>query len=224
VRDLKGLRFVAWDRTLWGGDAWRRRWTAIKPSAPALWASASESVADRTGRALGGIVTGTVLILWWLDILPLVIVRDPSELRALGLDPGGLAAIDWARLKAEVFWPVLAYGFAIVAQGALLLTRPDATRLYGLFDLAISAGVVSAAAWLWFASPLAALIHVDSAAQLDLRLEHAFGHGAPIDPIPLVTLAVVVTVFGGILRALRGGWAVVRPSFGRASPGVAIPQ
>ncbi len=219
VRDLRGLAFVSWDF-----GVWRERFAAAAaPGARTqVWFHvAPESASARAGHALGAIAGGAVLILWWTGILPLAIVADPAELRDLGVAPGPITAIDWAGLKATLFWPVIAYGLAVIAQGVVRLARPGATRVLGLFDLAIAAGVLMTAVWLWTGSPLTSLIQADSVAQFALRLKTAFGHGAPIDPTPILSLLVISLAFGAVLRALRGAWALLGAAETHAGNGAA---
>ncbi len=207
VRDLRGLAFVSWDV-----GVWRERLAAASAPAPGrrAWLHVvPERASVRAGHALGAIAGGAVLILWWTGILPLAIVAAPAELRDLGVAPDPITAIDWVRLKAALFWPVIAYGLAVIAQGVVRLARPGATRLLALFDLAIAAGVLITAIWLWTGSPLMPFIQADSVAQFALRLKTAFGHGAPIDPTPILSLLVISLAFGAVVRAMRGAWAFV---------------
>jgi hypothetical protein len=160
-------------------------------------------------RGLGAIAAGTVLVLWWTGVLRLGVVGNLADLGALGLAPGSLAEVDWPALEAMMFWPVLAFGGAIIAQGVLMLIRPGARRLCGLFDLVIGAATVAAVGWLSLASPLAFAVRVDSLTELAVRLQRAFVDGPPVALAPLVSLTLVMTAFGGLLQMIRGTWGIM---------------
>ncbi len=216
VRDLEGLRFLTWDQRLWDLPAWRLRPAPVGLWSPRGWPARPETAAGRAGRAVVAIAAGTVLTLWWLGVLPFALVSNGAELRELGVDPSRLEAVDWQALKATVFWPVLAYGLATIAQSALRLVRPLAYRLQAAFDLAIGVTLVAAAVWAWSASPLEPLVRVGSVAELVLRFETAYGHGAPVDPTPFLTLVAATAAVVGVVRVVRGGATLLAADHGGA--------
>ena len=210
VRDLKVLDLAAWDldgprahRALRRG---RERWRAAKP-----WRDARRD-RDLAARGLGMLATGAVLALWWLGVLKVDLVGAPGDFTRLGLDPGGLATLDWRGFVAGLFWPGLAYGLALIAQGALIIVRPRALRLRGLLDLTIGAGVTATAVWVWTASPLAQATRVDSLTGLALRVETLFHGGFPVALAPVLTLILALVVLGGISRMGRGVVEILAPA------------
>jgi hypothetical protein len=224
VRDLEGLRFFAWDQRLWDLPAWRLRLASVGFSSPRRWGAGHETASSRAGRAVFAVVAGTMLTLWWLGALPFALVSNGAELRELGVDPGRLAAVDWQALKAAVFWPVLAYGLVIVAQGAFRLVRPLAYRLQASFDIAIGAALVAAAAWAWSAFPLEPLVRVGSVAELALRFKTAYSDGPPVDPTPFLTLVAVTAAVIGVVRLVRGVAALLVAAVDGGAHRVAQPE
>jgi hypothetical protein len=213
VKDLRVLEFGAWD---WDGV---RDWFASggaqpsesgpgRPSQPWRFSRRRRSL---VGRALGSIAGGAVLVLWWLGVLRFDLIGNVSDLRELGLEPGRLSGVDWPGLMHLLFWPVLAYGLAIIAQGMAILAFPRAAWLRGLFDLAIGGGVIALAVTLWTASPISTAIQVDSLSGFAVSIKAAFENGPPIPLAPLVSLALAISAFGGIGRMLRGLWEIMSP-------------
>jgi hypothetical protein len=197
VRDLRGLEILGWN---WGD--WRG-WTELRATTLRRRPAPSAIV----GRALGAVAFGTVLVLWWIGALHVPLAVNSGELRDAGVDADALA-IDWTALKAALFWPVLIYGLAIIAQGAVILARPRATALHGLLDLALGAGELALAAWIWTASALGPVVRVDSVAAFVARSRDAFHHGAPVELGALLMIAVVVAMVFAVGRMARGVWEV----------------
>jgi len=164
------------------------------------------------GRAIGMIAYGSIFMLWWLGVLNFGLARNAGELRAAGLDPGPLAAMDWAGFKAMLFWPVLAYGAAVIASGVLVLARPRAVRLLGVYEVVSGAAMIAFMAWIWTASPIAAAIHVDTAAEFIARLR-SFANQPPFPITPMVMLTVAGMAFGGVINVVQG---LARMAFPRA--------
>lgn len=212
VRDLRVLEIGAWD---W--DAWRARaagGSAGATAGPGAATPAAPVVRERRGAVgdgLGDIAWGLVLLLWWTGALH-VFGGDLDDLRGLGLEPGELANFDWAALKALIFAPVLLYTAAVMAQGVLLLMRPEARRLHGALNVGIGAGVVALSAWLAYASPLAADVAVDSVAELIARTRATFGDGAPYALAGVLSLVLAISAVGGVSRVLRGLWQLLAPA------------
>ncbi len=208
VRDLRVLDFAAWDLASLREAVAAHGWRPVRRQ----WASGVRwSRRSLIGRALGAIAAGTVLVLWWLGVLRFGLVGSAAELRELNLDPGALAGVDWAGVKQVLFWPVLGYGLAVIAQGAVMLARPRGMWLVGLFDAALGGAQIALAAWLWTASPLASAIDVDSLTGLAVRLKSAFQHYPPMALAPQVTLCVGFMALIGLAQVLRGLWEIVAP-------------
>jgi len=161
------------------------------------------------GRALGHIASGAVIVLWWTGVLHFGLARDAAELRHAGLEPGALGALDWAALKAALFWPVLTYGVAVIGEGVLMLVRPRQVRLHGIAEVVTSLALLALVGWLWIASPIAAAVRVDTFAQLLVRLE-SFRAGIPVPLAPIVTIALMGVALGAALNALHG---LIRTAF-----------
>jgi len=155
------------------------------------------------GRAIGMIAYGAIFLLWWLGVLNFGLAHNAGELRGAGLDPGPLAAVDWAGFKAMLFWPVLAYGAAIIASGVLVLARPSAVRLLGVYEVAAGAVTLAFMAWIWTASPIAAAVSVDTFAEFITRME-SFAHQPPFPVTPMVTLTVAGMAVGGVINIVQG--------------------
>jgi hypothetical protein len=214
MRDLRGLEYVAGD---WG--VWRERLEAAgrepPPRAPRSDPERRRRVIrvrsrrSLAGQALGAITVGCVLIVWWLDIVPLPLFGHASDLRQFGVEPGPLASLDWAGFRAALFWPVMAYAIAVLLDGIVILAWPRAVRLQGFVDLAIGGGVLAACVWVWRASPLAQAVHIQSVADLVVRLSAAFDRDAPLDLAPWLSLAVIIAAFGGVGRCVRGAWKLL---------------
>lgn len=202
VRDLRALEFAAWD---W--ESLRDRLAGVRAPMARGWSRGGRRAPGAlASRGLWALASGAVLLLWWVGVLHFPIAANAAELRQAGVEPGALETFDWTGLRATVFWPVAAYCAAVMAQGALLLARPDAVRLHGLSDVAIGAGVLAFAAWIWTASPLASAVWVDSMARLSLRMRTAFEGGRPFALAPLLTIAAIATAFGAVCRIMRGLW------------------
>ena len=220
VRDLKVLDLAAWDLDgLRGARAWRdgrRRWRTAKP-----WRDARRG-RELAARGLNMLATGAVLVLWWLGVLKIDLVGASGDFTRLGIDPGDLATLDWRAFIASLFWPGLAYGLALVIQGALIIAQPRAVRLRGLLDLAIGAGVAATALWVWTSSPLSQATRVDSLTGLALRIESLFRSGFPVALGPVLTLTLALFVIGGVSRMGRGVADILAttnaPISGRSSP------
>ena len=200
VKDLRLLDFAAWDL-----DGIRETAAAAR-----TWNRSHRGKGDhRRGRGLVSrglslLATGVVLILWWLGFLKFDLVGDIGDLRSLGWDPGALETLDWRAFVAMLFWPGLAYGFAIAVQGALILAKPSARRLRGLMDLAIGAGVMATCLWIWTASPLAGAVRVTSLSGLLVQVKTMIHHDGPVPMALIVTLAIAAIAIGALGRMSRG--------------------
>lgn len=190
VKDLRFLSLAFFDFDALGERAKRAAGTPRRVRATA-------------GRAIGMIAYGAIFLLWWAGALNFGLARSVGELRAAGLDPGPLAAVDWTGFKALLFWPVLAYGAAVIASGVLVLARPRAVRLLGAYEVAAGAVTIAFMAWIWTASPIAAAIHVDTAAEFVARLK-SFAGPAPFPLTPMVMLTVAGMTLGGVITLVRG--------------------
>jgi len=173
----------------------------------------SPSLRSTAGRALGHLASGAVTVLWWTGVLHFGLARDAAELRHAGLEPGALGALDWAALKTALFWPVLAYGAAVIGEGVLMLVRPRQVRLHGIAEVVTSLALLALVAWLWTASPIAAAVRVDTFAALLVKLESF--KGIPVPLAPIVTVALMGVALGAAINALHGLIRIAFPGLWR---------
>jgi hypothetical protein len=210
VRDLRFLQFASLDLDAIGAriassSAWKTR-----PAQP--WSLRAGKRQSPAARGLGLIAGGAVLTLWWTGMLHFVVIGNLADLRDLGMEPGPLMAMDWASLRAAIFWPVLAYAVMLMLQGAGLIAWPDRTRLHGLWDIAIGATVLATTAWLWTASSLAAATEVDSVAAFARLMKTTLDHGLPFPLGAVLTFCLAANAFGAVCRIARGLWQLLLPT------------
>jgi prepilin signal peptidase PulO-like enzyme (type II secretory pathway) len=206
VRELRVLEYISWD---W--DDLRARLGMLRARRPTRSPTKSERIArSPAGRALGEIAGGAFLALWWTGLLPFALIGHLGDLRALGIDPGSLAAVDWNSLRDAVFWPVLAYILAIMFQGVMTLAWPAETVTRGTLDIVIGAAVIAFVVWVGTASPLAAAVRVESLTGLMLQMKAAFDHSPPFPLAAFITIALMVAAFGAVIRIVRGVADIVR--------------
>jgi hypothetical protein len=214
VKDLRAFSLAAEG---WGAfEGWgraHRRWAG--PEAGALSRRPQSPVVRQprpwpAARGVGLMAWSGVLLLWWIGALRVLGPRGFADLRPV-FDPGSLAATDWPALKAALFWPVLAYILAIMAQGAVLTGWPRQVRLHGLMDILMGAALLVLVVWLWNAPALAPSVQVDSVASFVARMIQAFAHGPPF-PVPAVlTAGLVLTGFGAVCRMIQGLFEALLP-------------
>ena len=211
VRDLHLLGFAVWD---W--DSLRDWMASTTPPARRLERRLSRGIwgggYSPIGRALGGIAGGMVLVLWWIGALHFGVVGSMDDLRELRLDAGPLSTVDWSGLKQALFWPVLAYGLAVILQGVAMLMYPRAVWLRGVTNLAIGGGLLTICAWVWTASPLAAAIQVDSVTGFLIRMRDGFRDGPPVPLAPIITIFLAGVAFSALCRIVRGLFQLLGPA------------
>ncbi|MGZ3272218.1 MAG: HAAS signaling domain-containing protein [Caulobacteraceae bacterium] len=217
VKDLRAFTaFEGWDVFQAGGDARGRGAERPDPRPPPR--PATGRVSPRpwpAARGVGLIAWSAVLLLWWAGGLHILGPRGFADLRE-AFDPGALAAADWSALKAELFWPVLAYVLALMAQGVVLAAWPRLIRLHGLLDVLLGAALLVLVIWLWNAPVLATSVQVDSVAGFVVRLVQGFAHGPPFLLPAIFTAGLVFTGFGAICRMIQGLFEALLPGGWRA--------
>ena len=165
-------------------------------------------------RGVGLMTWSAVLLLWWIGGFRILGPHGVADLRPV-FDPGPLAATDWSALKTALFWPVLGYILAMMAQGAVLTAWPRQNRLHGLMELVMGAALLALTAWVWNVPALAS-VQADSVAGFVVRMVQAFGHGPPF-PLPaILTAFLVATGFGAICRMVQGLFEALFPGGCRA--------
>jgi hypothetical protein len=175
-------------------------------AAPPHWRPVGEGVAL--------LVAGAVLTLWWIGLARYDLNASPGVLRSAGFDPGDLAAVDWDALRATLFWPILAFGVAVICRGVVLAAHPWAVRLHGLLEAMTGGAVAAFGGWLWTSSPLSPAIRVDGFTELAFRLSGSPAHVLPL--APLATVAVALLTISGLCGLFRGLWDLMAgpPPFG----------
>lgn len=205
VQDLRFLDFAAGD---WSD---MREWfrSGGYPSSPRRQADRDWTLRrSAVSRGIGAIVGAVFVILWWTGVIRFGLAAfSPAQLPMF--DFGGMADVDWAGFKAAVYWPVLAYLGVIIALGAMMLARPRAVRLRGLIDMVVGAAILAFVGWVWFVSPIAAMVSVASGPELGTRVSALMAHPVPL-PVPtLVMVILLFTAVGGAGRILFGLWEVL---------------
>jgi len=200
VRDLRILEFASWDwddlRERLGSGPARDRDRDRRRGRPSA-----------VGRGIGCIVGGALFALWWIGVFPIVVVGDPTDLPAIGLDLGTLGGIDWLALKAALFWPILAYALVFMLKGVVILARPRSLTLVGLLDLMLGAGMIAMTAWLWAGSPISDAIRFDSLSAWARQFSD-YREAWPKPIAPILTIVVLSFAFSGFIRMLHGVWEV----------------
>ena len=211
VRDLRFLDFPIWDWSDWSDsmDKWQRsalyRAAAHDNGAYHGWNLRQSSA----GRGVGAIVAGVVFLLWWVGLLSFGLRPIPVDYASLQIDPGALAHVDWPALKAAVYWPVLAWSFALILFGTVILTWRRGVRLRGVIDIFMGLAGLAIALWIWTASPVADAVHVDTFVALFQRIQAFFAHPLPI-PLELAATAfLILFAFSAFCRAIGGLWELL---------------
>jgi hypothetical protein len=163
------------------------------------------------GRGISLVAFGTVFILWWAGVIHIAVFDQATDLRRLGIDLGGMNLGDLHRM---LFWPVLAYSAAVIAQGALILIYPSAIWLRGLIAVLMGAALLMFCIWIWTASPIASAIRVHSLAELALKLKLEF-QNRPFMLAPLLTLWLGLAAFGAVVQIVQGLWEMLILSWRR---------
>ncbi len=212
VQDLRFLDFAVLD---WADvSEWMNRMNTQRPGGttanayayhPAPWTYWGPRHVS-AGHGIAAIVASGAFILWWLGVISFGLPPAAIDYQALHVDPGALGTIDFATLKAILYWPVLAYFAALMAFGAVVLIYPRGVRLRGVMNLIIGLAGLGLAAWVWTSSPIGDAIRVDNVSAFANRIANFFANPMPV---PLVTILMVIVVclgVGGFFRALGGLW------------------
>lgn len=205
VRDLRVLEYAGWDFNDLC-DHFRRGKT---PRAAVMGEVVHDHRRSPTGRAIFMVAFGLMFILQWTGVIPLQVFDQATDPRRLGIDLVSLAGMSLSDLHRMVFWPVLVYSAAIIAQGTLILVYPGAVRLRGLVAILMGAALLAFCIWLWTASPIASAIRVDSLAQLILSLKQDFQNSPPLALAPILTLCLGCMAFGALINIVKGLWEML---------------
>ena len=230
VKDLRMLEFAAWDLDDWRGHlgmgaapvrAASTATTSTAPGPPPRY-SADDRL-DRAERRLrrrersqasrgfGVIIGAAVFLLWWTGLLHFGFSAGDDAWRSIGVDPAGLSTVDWAALKAQVFWPVVGYTLLGAAWGFTVMARPFAHRVHGALDVVQGALLLAFVAWLATLSPLAVATGGDTPATLLLKVRDGYRDGPPFALTAVVIVTLACMGLNGLSRVLRGLWLMVVP-------------
>ena len=163
------------------------------------------------GQGLFQVAFGTVFLLWWVGVIPVTIFARTADLDRLGIGHGTVGGMSLGDLHGMVFWPLLLFGAAVVAQGALTVMYPGAVRFRGLVRILMNLAVLIFCGWMWTASPVAPAIHIDSLADLVLKLKLAFHDRPPLALAPILTLLLGCLTFASAVDIVQGLWALLAP-------------
>jgi hypothetical protein len=185
------------DRARWGGRG-RARMT-LSPAA----------------RALGSAAAWTVLLLWWAGFLMISPVR-PEDL--FGLGGAVIGGVDYgdilSRVLSVLYWPGIAYAACRIAFDLIRAANPGMVRLTALGDLIFGGVQAWLFVWLWTASPLSPVVHVDSVQAFGDRIRAAIEGGW----WSVATVLMACVAFGLIQSLFKMSGALWRLVTGRLLP------
>jgi hypothetical protein len=166
-------------------------------------------------RALGSAAAWTVLLLWWVGFLAISPVR-PEDL--VGFRGAVADGVDYGDILSQIltllYWPGVVYAGCRIVFDLIRAATPGQVRLTALGDLGFGAAQAWLFIWLWTASPLAPVIHVDTAQAFLDRLQAALAEHS-------WTLSVVLmlcVVFGAVQALFKMSGALWRLITGRLAP------
>ena len=166
-------------------------------------------------RAMGSAAAWTVLLLWWAGLLMVTPLR-PEDLFAVG--GATIGGVDYAdifrRILDVLYWPGVAYAACRIGFDLIRAAHPGQVRFTALGDLAFGGAQAWLFFWLWTASPLAPVIHVDSAQAFVDRIRAAFEGGW----WSLSTVLMACVVFGLLQALFRMSGALWRLITGQLMP------
>ena len=164
-----------------------------------------------TARALGSAAAWTVLLLWWIGFLPLSNLR-PEDFSATA------AGIDYGVILGQVLdalrWPVVIYAACRIVFDLIRAASAGQVRFTALGDLAFGGAQAWLFVWLWTASPLSPVIHVDTLQAFADRVRAMFESG----DWTLSTILMAGVVFGIVQSLFKMSGALWRLITGRLQP------
>lgn len=158
-----------------------------------------------TARALASAAAWVVLLLWWIGLVP-VAHLSPEDFGAVvnGVDYATIIS----QIAATLYWPVVVYAAARIAFDLMRAARPEALRLAAVGDTVFGLAQAALFAWLWTASPLAPLIHVDTVQAFVDRIRD--GLGGQVWSLSMILMACVAFGFvQSVIRVLGAAWRLV---------------
>ena len=208
VKDLRVLELAAWN-----SDMVRDRLVPGVLTHP-VWTRRGSSVIS---RGISCIATGAILTLWWVGAIRFGWSSSPKDWRGAGLEPGLLTKVDWAALRAMLYWPVIGYGLLTIAQGIVCLARSSAIRLQGVMDVLVGLATCAIIGWIWFESPLSPAVRIaDVRDLLSAIREMKSAHAVLLAPI--FSISLLGWGVAGLCILLRGLWEILTPQPTISSP------
>lgn len=168
-----------------------------------------------SARAMGSAAAWTVLLLWWAGLLMVTPLR-PEDLFTLG--GATIGGVDYAdifrRILDVLYWPGVAYAACRIVFDLIRAANPGQVRFTALGDLIFGGAQAWLFVWLWTASPLAPVIHVDSVQAFVERIRAAFDGGW----WSLSTILMACVVFGLVQSLFKMSGALWRLITGQLMP------
>ena len=164
-------------------------------------------------RALGSAAAWTVLLLWWIGFLAISPVRPENLVgRAMadGVDYGAILS----QVLATLYWPGVVYAGCRILFDLIRAAHPAHVRLTASGDLAFGAAQLWLFFWLWTASPLSPVVHVETLEAFVDRVRAVFESGE----WTLSTVLMACVVFGIVQSLFKMSGALWRLITGRLMP------
>lgn len=158
-------------------------------------------------NALAAAMALTVLLLWWIGVLPIADLRPGAgSLVWDGVDYGSILTT----VVEMAFWPILAYLAARIGLELFRAWRPAARRVAALGQLTLALVRLGGLLWLWGYSPLSPIIHVESLQAL-ADAARAMAHGG-FNLATLLTLIFVFMMIETVGNILGSAWRLATPN------------
>jgi hypothetical protein len=166
-----------------------------------------------TARALSSAAAWTVLLLWWIGFLAISPVR-PEDLVGTALADGVDYGAILSQVLAILYWPGVIYAGCRILFDLIRAAHPTHVRLTASGDLAFGAAQLGLFYWLWTASPLSPVVHVDTVQAFVYRIQIELG----TRDWTLSTILMACVVFGMVQALFKMSGALWRLITGRLMP------
>ncbi|KAK0341565.1 hypothetical protein LTR94_025851, partial [Friedmanniomyces endolithicus] len=122
-------------------------------------------------KAVAGAIGWSVLLLWWMGLLPVAQIRPD-------LWAGVVDGVDYGRILGEVvdaaYWPVALFAACRAGFDLVRAALGGERRLAGIGDLVFGLVAAWGLIWLWFWSALSPVIFVSGVNDFVLRIQNLF--------------------------------------------------
>lgn len=166
-----------------------------------------------TARALSSAAAWTVLLLWWIGFLAISPVR-PEDLVGTALADGVDYGAILSQVLAILYWPGVIYAGCRILFDLIRAAHPANIRLTASGDLAFGSAQLGLFFWLWTASPLSPVVHVDTVQAFIDRIQVELG----TRDWTLSTILMACVVFGMVQALFKMSGALWRLITGRLMP------